>query len=137
MPANTAPIFSRTPNNGWTAPALTTANTAMDGTGTVSTVFTAGADGGYVAQLRAKAAGTNIATVLRVFVNNGSTNSTAANNILVSEFSLPATTASATAATPDVVIPLNLPLPATHRIHVTIGTTVASGWHVSAHGGSY
>ena len=70
MAANNNPIFTAAPDVQWAA-ALTAANTAKDGTGTVATVFAADAtNGGYVHKLVARAAGTNVATVLRVFVNN-------------------------------------------------------------------
>ena len=48
MPANTAPIFTLTPDVQWGTTTVATANTAKDGTGTVLTVFTAGANGSYV-----------------------------------------------------------------------------------------
>jgi len=81
MTANTQPIFPLTPKVSWGT--VTTANTAKDGTGTVVTVFTAGADGSRIDQIKVRALGTNVATVIRFFVNNGSTNATAANNSLV------------------------------------------------------
>src|SRR4051812_44115732 len=113
MPANTQPIFTRAPDVQWGATALATANTAKDGTGTVLTAFTADAtNGGLVRAIRCKPAGTNIQTVLRVFVNNGSTNATPANNIYFADFTLPAITLSESAAQPDIEIPLNLALPA-------------------------
>lgn len=137
MAANTNPIFTETPVITWGPAALATQNTAMDGTGTVVTVFTASADGGFVKCIRARAAGTNIATVLRVFVNNGSSNATPANNILIDELTLPATTASANSALASYELILNLALPPAYVLNVTIGTTVASGYYVSAIGGSY
>ena len=123
--------------NGGSAGPLKTANTAMDGTGTVLTVFTAGANGSYVKKLVVKHAGTNIATVLRVFINNGSTNATVANNILIEEFSLAASTANAAAALAKIEIPLNLPLPAGYKINVVVGTTVSAGLLVTGVGGDY
>ena len=61
----------------------------MDGTGTVTTVFTAGSNGSYVQRIVARPAGTNVASVLRVFINNGSASSTNTNNVLFTEVSLP------------------------------------------------
>ena len=90
------------------------ANTAKDGTGTVTTVATgnnAGNNAGnFVQKLIARPLGTNIATVLRVFINNGGVNTTAANNSLIAELTLPATTLSEVAAQPDYVLPLNFAL---------------------------
>ena len=95
MAANTNPIFTLSPSIQWGASLLTTANTARDGTGTVLIVFTSDAtNGGFVQKVRVRAAGTNVATVMRLFINNGSTNATAANNILYEELTIAATTAS-------------------------------------------
>ena len=95
MAANTAPIYSRTPDVQWGATALATANTAKDGTGTVLTAFTADAtEGGRIEKLKVRAIGSNTATVLRVFINNGSTNATPANNVLYVEQTIASTTLS-------------------------------------------
>lgn len=135
MPANTSPIFPLTPNVSWAT--VTTANTAKDGTGTVATVFTAGSNGGRVDYLKVRALGTNVATVIRVFVNNGSTNATAANNTLIIDQTIAATTNSETAQLVDNLIQLDLSLPAGYKINVTIGTTVAAGLQVTGVGGDY
>lgn len=135
---NTKPIYSKGPDVQWGATALATANTAKDGTGTVLTVFTADAtNGGRVEKVRIRAIGTNVATVLRVFINNGSTNATAGNNILYTETTIAATTLSEVAALADNEIVLALPLPAGYKINITIGTTIAAGVMVSAVGGKY
>jgi len=136
MTANVNPIYSRTPDVQWSE--VATANTAKDGTGTVVTVFTADAtEGGRVEKLKIRAKGTNTATALRVWINNGSTNATAANNTLYTEATIAATTLSEVAALVDNEIILNLALPAGYKINVTIGTTVAAGLHVCAVGGKY
>lgn len=136
MAANTAPIYSRTPDVQWGT--IATANTAKDGTGTVVTVFAADAtEGGRVEKLRIRAAGTNVATVLRLFVNNGATNATAANNSLFTEITLPATTLSEVAALTEQEITLNISLPAGYKLNATIGTTVAAGYALTAVGGKY
>lgn len=132
---NTTPIYSGNPNTAWGT--VATANTAKDGTGTVVTVFTAGADGGRVDYLRIRAAGTNIATVLRVFINNGSTNATPANNTLFTESTIAATTLSEVAALAETTITLGLSLDAGYKILITIGTTVAAGLAVTGVGGDY
>lgn len=133
MAANTVPIFPLTPAiGGIGASALQTANTAKDGTGTVTTVMTAGANGSRVDYLRVRATGTNVATVLRVFINNGSTNTNAANNVLFTEATIAATTLSEVAALAETTIQLDLPLPAGYKILCTIGTTVAATLVVSA-----
>lgn len=135
MAANTNPIYSKEPNVSWGV--IDTANTAKDGTGTVVTVFTAGTEGSRVERLKVRAKGTNVATVLRVWINNGSTNATAGNNTLFTEATIAATTLSETAALVDNEIILNLALPAGYKINITIGTSVAAGLHVTAVGGNY
>lgn len=138
MAANTSPIFIRLAQAEWpaTTPIITAANTAKDGTGTVATIFTADAtEGSFLFELRARPTGTNTASVLRVFLNNGLTNATVANNCLYHELSLPATTLSEIAAQSSVVCTLNLLLPAGYKINCTLGTAVAAGWALSAQGG--
>lgn len=145
MPANTAPIWTLTPRIGWgstdgdggSAGPLKTANTAKDGTGTVLTIFTAGANGSFIQAVRFRAAGTNTATVARIFINNGGVNSTLANNILVDEITLTGTTLSEVAATSLYEQPLNFAINASYKVMVTIGTTVAAGYCVSCIGGDY
>jgi len=82
-------------------------------------------------------AGTNVATVARVFINNGSTNATAANNVLYKEITLLATTLSETSSQADYVLPLNIPLPAGYKLNVTLGTAVSAGYYISTVGGKY
>jgi hypothetical protein len=96
-------------------------------------VFTAGANGSYLQRLIARPAGTNIASVLRVFLNNGSTNATAANNVLITEATLPASTG----ALVPVELPLNFAIPAAYVLNVTLGTTVATGYYITVLAGNY
>ena len=141
MAANTSPIFSNLGAIQWAPTSVAAANTAKDGTGTVSTIFTGNATGNaagnFVQKLIARPLGTNVATVLRVFINNGAANTTAANNSLLAELSLPATTLTEAAAQPDFVLPLNFALPAGFKINATLGTAVAAGFQVSVVGGQY
>jgi hypothetical protein len=137
MPGNTAPIFTRIPDINWAA-GITAANTAKDGTGTVDTVFTADAtNGSFLQKLIVRPKGTNVASVLRVFLNNGATNGTATNNVLISEVTLAATTNTEVAAISGVEIPMNLPMPPGYKINVTLGTAVAGGYAVAGVGGDY
>ena len=138
MTANTAPIFSRAPDVQWSPAPLTAANAAMDGTGTVSTVFAADAtEGGRIDSLVIRPLGTNVASVLRVFLNNGAANSNAANNALIAEMTLPSSTASSVAALTGFELPLNRALPPGFRINCTLGTAVAAGYEVTAFGSKY
>lgn len=144
MAANTIPIYSKSGQIEWTN-ALKTANIAKDGTGTVATIFTAGVNGGRVERIRVRALGTNVATVLRIFINNGGATSTPANNVLYAEITLASTTLSETAALlttnefPSVADTTAFPivLPAGYKLTATVGTTIAAGVDVSAIGSTY
>lgn len=125
MAANTVPIFPLSPKVSWGAD-LQTANTAKDGTGTVSTIMTAGANGARVDYVRVRATGTNTATVFRLFINNGSDPTVATNNVLFTEATIAATTLSEVAALAETTIQLDLPLPAGYKLTCTIGTTIAA-----------
>ena len=134
---NTSPIYTASGDTQWTLSAAT-ANTTKDlTTGTIFTAFTASATGGYVQRIRFKPLGTNVATVARVFINNGLTNATAANNTYWDDISLPSTTVSETSAQPTFELPLNMALPANYRIFVTLGTAVSAGYHITTIGGKY
>jgi hypothetical protein len=87
--------------------------------------------------MRFRALGTNIATVARVFINNGATTATASNNVLWDEISLAATSISETSALATYEIPLNFALPAGYRLYVTLGTGVAAGYSITCIGGKY
>jgi hypothetical protein len=134
---NTQPIFTASADTQWAVSAVT-ANTTKDLTsGTIALVFTAGSAGGYVQRMRFRALGTNIATVARVFINNGATTTTASNNVLWDEISLAATSISETSALATYEIPLNFALPAGYRLYVTLGTGVAAGYSITCIGGKY
>lgn len=144
MAANTSPIFTllgQVATDSGTGMSQMVLNAANDYTGIdadVTLVFTADpTNGSYVQRLRFKAGGTNVATVARIYLNNGSTPGTAANNAFYGEVSLPATTATATAATIDVDYPMGFALPPGFRIYFGLATAVASGWCCTAIGGDY
>lgn len=141
MPANTAPIFSLAGDVQFTTAAMTVANTTKDLTGGTSYLaFTADAtNGGFVQRIRFRPLGTNTnATVARVFINNGSTTGSAANNSLFDEITLSATTVSEVAALAVFELPLNFALPASYRVYTTVGTAPTSaGWQATVIGGKY
>lgn len=81
MPANTTPIFPLTPKVG--SETITVANFAKNGTTaigalgtspTFTTIFTAGANGSKIDQIKVRSLGLNVATVLRLFIFDGTTN---------------------------------------------------------------
>lgn len=150
MPANIDPIYSKAGRLGSGGTASTfsistsTANTNFDGTGTIGTdifvAFTAEAtNGSFLRSIVAKvrSTGVGVATVLRLFINNGSANGTNTNNALYKELSIPAITATQTAATADFEIPVNIPLPPGYRILYTFGTAPVNLWMVFGVGGDY
>ncbi len=136
MSANTKPIYSRSPHVEWNT--LLTGNTTKDGTSGMSLIFTGdNNEGGMIHSIRCVPLGTNVATVIRIFLNNGSTTGTAANNSMIAQATLPATTNSEVSALPVIEIPLDRPLPANYDVYAVLGTTVAAGWQVTAFGGKY
>ncbi len=138
MAANTSPIFSVQGDIQWVSAAITAANTTTDLTsGTIYPIFTGGTNGSYVQKIRFRHLGTNVATVARVWINNGSTTGTAANNTLWDEITLAANTLSQVAAAINYELPLGFALPAGDIIYVTLGTAVAAGFRVTVIGGDY
>ena len=146
MPANLNPIFPLNPNVEFATLITADASYTVPTTAGV-VIFTAGVNGSKVDQIRARALGTNVQTVLRLFVNDG-LGTAAANFTLVYEKMLPASTAVATDITGadiDILVPKDTgvnvcPIPhlsAGQKIYASIGTTVAAGWSVSAYGGDY
>lgn len=143
MAANTQPVYTRkgnlTANGGTTMSAVVTTATG-DYTGASANhqlIHTSGADGSYIKKIKCVAIGTNVASVLRIYLNNGSANTTASNNQIIGQLSLPATTAINTAATAEPEYPLEMMIPPGYRIYVGVGTTVAAGWVCTAVGGDY
>jgi len=145
MAANTAPIYSiagdvtsvAANNSGLVVGP--TANTALDGSGTLYKAFTAGANGSYVQKIRFRPVGSPAATVCRVFISS-STSTSATNTWLYDEITLPAVTLSQTAASSVFELPLNFALPANYLLYVTFGTSTGStgtGYSVVTIAGDY
>jgi hypothetical protein len=141
MPANADPIYTREADIQWSQGYMTAANTTADLTsGTSYLLFTADAtNGGFVRSVRLKPTpgGNTTATVVRFWVNNGSTTGTAVNNSLVGELTLPSVTASGTLGSPDYEYALNIALPPGYRLYATIHTASANGWAATVFGGKY
>lgn len=158
MPANITPIFPLTPKVGNPGVLLSTAMTAtkqFDGTDTLATtafqtLLTAGVNGDRLDSLRIKysgiagtaPSGTTNQTVLRVFLNNGSSNATATNNIFLTDITIPSVSYSAvtTSAFADIVCPIVNSIPAGWVVNVGL-TTAMGGTNcalaVSANDGAY
>lgn len=134
MTANFNPIYSIAPsvsNNAGTGMNQLVTAAANDYTGISvnnSLAFTAGANGSFIQRLRFKATGTNTASVARIYINNGSVNTTATNNEFYGEISLPGTAAIITAATVEIDYPMNFGIDPNFRIFWGLGTAVLGGW---------
>lgn len=92
MAQNTSPIFILSPKT--TVARVAAANTASDGSGALVTLFTAGANGSLITQIKVTnaqiVAAASSAMVVRIFV----TDSAGANPTLHTEVALPAATRS-------------------------------------------
>jgi hypothetical protein len=147
MAQNTNPIFPLIPVNSWVSGTAATAgtpglsaNTTTDLTaGTIyGPIETAGAvEGSRLDFIKVRALGTNVATVIRIWINNGAVTTTATNNTLYLERTLSATTVSENSEQPDIILPMNISLAAGYRVYATFGTAVAAGFHLTAIGGDY
>lgn len=74
MAVTATPIFTQTPRNVWAQ--LTTANTGYDGSGTLVTLFTAGANGAKVFEITIECEGTSSAAVVNLFIDTNGTGTT-------------------------------------------------------------
>ncbi len=81
--------------------------------------------------------GSNTATVVRFFVNNGGTNATATNNYLIHEEALATWSNSETDASTSTVWNCNLILASGYKLNAVVGTTVASGIMATGEGSDY
>lgn len=155
MPANTAPIFTLTPNIGRAQITTTHAQTKSDGTSSASgadfmvKAFTAGADGSYVDKVRFMCAGTasttSVATVLRVYLSTVS-NPTASGTIggtdtfLLADIATAASsTASTTNASTQFEVNISTAIPSGTYIHVSqaVAQTTNQFWQAMVIGGDY
>lgn len=145
MPANTSPIYSiagdiqSVASNNSGLVVGPTANTALDGSGTLYKLFTAGANGSYVQKVRFRPVGSPAATVCRIFISSSATTS-ATNTWLYDEITLPAVTLSQTAASSVFELPINFALNANYLLYVTFGTSTGStgtGYSVVCVAGDY
>lgn len=66
---STSPQYASTPRCG--IGQVATANTNRDGTGTIGTIFTAGASGSRIDAINIKATGTTTAGMIRLFIHDG------------------------------------------------------------------
>lgn len=141
MPANTSPLFPLTPNVGYGK--VLTANPNLDGTGTLVTVFTAGAFGSIVDSLTLMHLGINVATVLRLFIKDGINYSLFFEETIAANASLSQVAKSVyyeyifDPANGSGTNKKRLTLKANSFIVASVGTTIAAGLQCSLIGGDY
>lgn len=131
---NINPIFSRVADTQWVESIVTANNTIDITSGTSYLICTADAtNGGFLAGVRIKVnpANNGAATVVRFWLNNGSTTGTAANSCIIGEIAIPATTASATGALPDFYWSYGFALPAGYKLYATVGTAPGGSCEMS------
>lgn len=129
MTANTQPIFTLTPNDGVVA--ISAANTARDGSGTLYDVVTAGANGTRIDHIEVVAQGTTTVNVVRLFLYNGTT------NFLRQEILVTAITPSTSVAvfSTQVTFTNGLVIPTGWKLRAS--TNNAETYNVFAYGGDY
>ncbi|MCE9583172.1 MAG: hypothetical protein K8T20_11830 [Planctomycetes bacterium] len=129
MAAGTTPIFPASVAQGMVQ--ISTANANRDGTGTIGTLVTGGANGTRIDRIVIKATVTTTAGMIRFFIYDGT------NTRLIREILVTAITASATVAafesdllTPDLYLP-------TSSYQLKVSTEKAEAFNVHAFGGQY
>lgn len=122
-----SPEFASTPR--CSAVSIGTANTNRDGTGTIGTVFTAGANGSRVDYVEIVAVGTTTAGVVRLYIYDGS------NYFLLREVLVSALTPSTTVAVFSAIIALDRVLPSGYSLRAS--THNAETFKVTGFGGDF
>src|SRR3989304_1570775 len=103
MAANTVPIFSKQGLNQWIGPMLPAHTTKDLTSGTSYLLCTADAtNGSRIERIILQPVGSNIATLMRFWLNNGAVTTTATNQAYMFDVALVSTTSSETASMPAV-----------------------------------
>lgn len=131
---STSPQYASTPRCG--IGQVATANTNRDGTGTIGTIFTAGASGSRIDAINIKATGTTTAGMIRLFIHDG-TNARLLTEVPVTAITpsgtLPSWEAQLNTNTMTQVLPLVLPTGYSLRA----ATNNAETFNVIALGGDF
>lgn len=144
MAAGTTFIYPQTPNS--TISVITAAEAVADGTSANDVnVYTAGANGSRIFKIQMTPISTSgsvstTACTARLYLNNGSTNSTATNNSLMQEAALASQTVSPTNTSTinTVTFNLNLDLKASYRLYLGVtGIAANTKWQITAFGNDY
>lgn len=149
MPANTSPIWTRTPDIQFGGAVLgPSANTAQDGTGSnIYSIWQADTNNaGFLRKVVFRSVGSPAATVARLYVCSvtgtftAGTSNTAATTSLIGELTLNTTTLSQTAAAPPYELFINEGFNIGYRLLVSFGTSTGAagtGYAVTAFGGKF
>jgi len=128
------PSYAATPKCGLGQVSI--ANTARDGTGTIATVFTAGANGSRIDAIDIKAVGTTTAGMIRLFIHDG-TNARLLTEIPVTALTpsdtLPSWEAQLNTNSMSQVLPIILPT----NYSLRASTNNAETFNVIAFGGDF
>lgn len=132
MAVTATPIFVQSPK-AWIA-SLATANTNRDGSGTIATVASAGANGSRIDHIDVSAYGATTAGVIRLYINDGTT------SFLWKEILVGAVTPSQTVAVWSYSLDCSAPqnaclLPSGYSLRAS--THNAENFRVIAFGGDY
>ena len=106
--------------------AISTANTNLDGTGTLGTVLTAASNGTLIKTVRIKAQGNTTQGMVRLFVTGGGATE------LIAEIEVSAVTKSATDPSFEVVLPINYALKSAYVLKAS--TQIGETFNVFAEG---
>lgn len=126
------PAFAATPR--CSAVTVSTANTARDGTGTIATVFTAGASGSRIDEIVVKATDNPADSIVTLFIHTGST------YFLFDEVDLSDPAAASTTVTGyrTSLTYTNLILPTGYSLRAAITVALTAGvMNVIAFGGDF
>lgn len=127
------PQYAATPKVGLGQ--VSVANTNRDGTGTIATIFTAGASGSRIDQIRVHSVAATTAGMIRLFIHDG-TNAHLWKEILVSAIT-PGASTPAWAATLAVPTDLELPLVLPAGYSLRAATDNAETFNVICVGGDF
>lgn len=130
----TQPQYAATPRCG--IDQVSVANTARDGTGTIATIFTAGANGSRIDAIDIKAVGTTTAGMIRLFIHDGT------DARLLTEIPVTAITPSATLPSWEAQLNTNsmsqvLPIILPTNYSLRASTNNAETFNVIAFGGDF
>lgn len=120
--------------------ALTATYTVAAGLATpaTGTIVADPINGSRISKVVFQPTGAAIAVAGRIFLNNGQTSATPANNTYLKDVSLPVLAATTELASmPPTEVALDIVVPPFHKLNVTLGATVANAYHVYVVAGGY